>query len=116
MAAGLVQPVQHMIVDLAIDPQGLAFDMTPEGMYRTPLEFALVAYDAGGKRVNYIDQGFLLSLKSGQYARMVADKIRIPHRFAIDLPEGTFNMRIVVMDPAKNRIGSLELPVESSAN
>ena len=116
MATGLAQPVQHLIVDLAIDPQGLVFDMTPEGMYRTPLEFALVAYDAGGKRVNYIDQGFLLSLKSGQYARMVADKIRIPHRFAFDLPEGTFNMRIVVMDPAKNRIGSLELPVESAAN
>ena len=113
MATALVQPVQHLIVDLAIDPQGLVFETTPEGMHRTPLEFAVVAYDADGKRVNYIDQGFLLSLKSEQYARMVAEKIRIPHRVAFDLPPGAFNMRIVVMDPSKNRIGSLELPVAS---
>jgi VWFA-related protein len=116
MATDLIQPVQHLIVDLAIDPQGLVFETTPEGMYRTPLEFAVVAYDALGKRVNYVDQGFLLSLKSGQYARMVAEKIRIPHRVAFDLPEGTFNMRIVVMEPSKSRIGSVELPVASAAN
>jgi VWFA-related protein len=111
MATGLVGPVQQFIVDLAIDPQGLAFEPTPEGLYRTPLEFAIIAYDADGKRVNYLDQGILLSLKSGQYARMLAENTRIPHRVAFDLPAGTFNMRIVVMDPAKNRIGSVELPV-----
>jgi len=111
MAAKLAEPVQHYIVDLAIDPQGLAFDPSPEGLYRTPLEFAVIAYDADGKRVNYLDQGIQLSLNSAQYARMLAENTRIPHRVALDLPKGSFNMRIVVMDPAKNRIGSLELPI-----
>ncbi len=115
MAASLKGPVQHSVVDLAIDPRGLNFDVTPEGTYKQPLEFAVIAYGADGKRVNYVDQGILLTLKPDQYVRMLEEGTRIPHRVTIDLPAGEISLRIVIMDPSTSRTGAVEMPVTLKA-
>jgi VWFA-related protein len=111
MAASLKGPVQHSVIDLAIDPRGLNFEVTPEGTYRQQLEFAVIAYNADGRRVNYVDQGIQLNLKPDQYVRMLEQGTRIPHRLDIDLPMGQISMRIVIMDPTTTRTGAVEMPV-----
>jgi VWFA-related protein len=110
MTASLKGAVDHSIVDLAIDPRGLNFEVSPQGTYRQQLEFALIAYTADGRRVNYVDQGIQLNLKPDQYVRMLEEGTRIPHRMEIDLPSGEYTLRVVIMDPSTARTGSVDVP------
>ena len=113
LTASLKSPLQRWIVDLKIDPHGLVFDSTPDGAIHTKAEFMLVAYDADGRRINYVDRGFQINLKSGQQSKTMQDGISI--RLPIDLPLGKFSLRIAVHDLAVARAGSLEVPVTVTA-
>jgi VWFA-related protein len=113
MAATLKSPVSRYVVELQVDPHGIAFEETPEGAHRADVEFAVIAYSTDERRVNYFDRGVELNLKSEQYARLMAS--RIPALVALDLPAGKFALRIVVVDRAASRAGSLEVPVTIAA-
>ena len=80
-----------------------------------PLPDTLVAYDAGGKRVNFTDQGTIFNLKPEGYARMLDTNTNISHRIVLDLPAGQILLRVVVYDPVTVRVGSLEVPVRVAA-
>jgi VWFA-related protein len=109
MTAALKGPVRRYIVDLMVDPRSLLFEEMPDGARRTDIEFAVVAYDAESRRVNYLDRGSRVSLNAEQYSRMMA--AGVPVRLALDVPVGQIALRVVVYDPATRRAGSLEVPV-----
>jgi len=113
LTPSLKPPLERLVVDLKIDPRGLVFASTPDGAIHTRAEFMLVAYDADGRRVNYVDHGFQINLKSGQMSKTMQDGIKI--RLPIDLPAGQFSLRIAVHDLAAARAGSVEVPVTVSA-
>ena len=111
MTATLKGKVQRTIVDLRVDPRGLTFVETQSGIRQAQIELTLVAYDAEGKRANYLDHGIQLNLKPEQYSRIMASDSTISLRGALDLPAGQISLRIAVYDPATVRVGSLEVPV-----
>ncbi|MGD0737440.1 MAG: VWA domain-containing protein [Terracidiphilus sp.] len=113
MAATLKGPVIRYVVDMRIDPKGVLFEKTPEGMEMAAVELALIAYDGDGKRVNYFDKSVTLNLKPEQYARVMAGKI--PAIVPLDLPAGNLSLRMVILDRAAGRTGSLEVPVTVGA-
>jgi VWFA-related protein len=113
LAATLKEPIHRYIADLTIDPKYLAYQQTPDGVYQAQVEFVIVAYDAETRRVNFVDRGFMLKIKAGEYARTLATGI--PARLALDLPEGEISLRIAVHDLAAGRAGSLEIPVKVAA-
>jgi VWFA-related protein len=113
MAADLKAPLQHTIVDLTLDPQGLAFNETPEGTHRARIEFTLAAYDTGGRRENYLVRGIQLNIKPDQFARIMVEGV--PIRLALDLPMGPSSLRVAVYDLDAGRVGSLEVPVTVTA-
>jgi len=77
------------------------------------LEFAMVGFDAAGKRVNYLGRSVALQLDPAHYAQIMANGIRV--RMALDLPSGEGFLRIAVQDLAAGRAGSLEIPVTEAA-
>ena len=114
LTPALKVPLHRLIVDLNVDPHGLIYDTTPDGAQHSQIEFLLVAYDADGQRINYLDSGFQMNMKAGQYARTMASGI--PIRLPLDLPAGQFSLRIAVHDLTAGRAGSLEVPVTVAAN
>ncbi len=114
MAAALKKPAHHYVVDLIVDARALALDEMPDGAHQTKLEIALVAYDAEGNRVNYLDPSYAIKIKSEQFAQTVANGIRL--RMALDLPTGRISLRIVVHDIAAGRVGALEVPLTIAAS
>jgi VWFA-related protein len=115
MASTLKGPGQLTIVDLAVAPHSLLFEDAPDGGRRAEIEFAVLAYDADGKRSNYLDRGIQVNLKPEQYARIIATNAPIPYRMALDLPKGPISLRIVVYDHSAATVGSLELPIATAA-
>ena len=110
LASTLKGPLRRFIVDLNVDPHGIVFDDSPDGALHAKVEFSLVAYDGEGQRVNCLDSGFQMNLKSGPYAAALIKGI--PVRFAIDVPAGQISLRIAVHDLGAERTGSLEIPLD----
>jgi hypothetical protein len=113
MAGTLKGPISRYVIEVQVDPHRITFEDTPEGAHRADVEFAVIAYGADEKRVNYFERGVELNLKTEQYAQLMAR--RIPALVALDLPAGNFALRIVVVDRAASRAGSLEVPVTIAA-
>ena len=114
LSATLKSPVHRYIVDLKVDPRRISLEDTPDGVHHAKVEFALVAYDGEGKRINYKDAGYQLNLIPAQYASVMTNGI--PVRLAIDLPAGQAFLRIAVHDLNAGRGGSMEVPVTVAVN
>jgi hypothetical protein len=113
MAASLKQPAQRYVVDLTVDGHGLAFNTLPDGAHQAQMEFALVAYDAEGSRVNYLDRVYAMKIVPEQFERTMAHGIHV--RLALDLPPGRGSLRIALHDLNADRAGSLEVPLAVAA-
>jgi VWFA-related protein len=113
MAAKLKKPAHPYVVDLIVDAHSLAFEDMPEGVHQARMEFALVVYDAVGKRVNYLNPSYAIKIQPAQFSETRANGIRV--RLALDLPAGESSLRIAVHDLQNSRIGSIELPLSVAA-
>lgn len=113
MAGSLKAPVTRYAIQLSVDPHKLTYEEAPEGARRTSIEFTVLAYDENGKRLNYYDRGVQLNLKPDQYTRLMATGI--PALLALDLPAGKVALRIIVLDQAAGRAGSIEVPLTVAA-
>src|SRR6185437_1410742 len=51
-----LKSAHRYIVDLVVDPHTVNFDSTSDGTRTDSIEFTLVAYDADGRRLNFIDR------------------------------------------------------------
>lgn len=109
MASTLRAPTHRVIVAVTADAHDFAFTQGAGGAQVARVEFALIAYDADGKRLNYLDRGFQMSIAPEKFAQIM--KAGIPLRMALDLPPGPAFLRIAVNDLDVDRAGSLEVPV-----
>lgn len=114
LAASLKGPTQCYLVDLTVDAHGVTFNSGAGGVHQAQLEFLLMAYDADGKRENYVDRGYAINIKPEDFAQKLESGIRA--RLALDLPEGRSFMRVVVQDLIAGHAGSLEVPVSVKVN
>jgi hypothetical protein len=113
LAGTLKGPAHRYVVDLVLDLHGIVFDTTSDGKHVASIEFALVAYDAEGTRVNYMQHAFQLTLTADRYPKAMATGV--PLRAELDLPPGQGSIRIAIHDLAGGRAGSLEVPVTVAA-
>ena len=113
-ASSLKAPVYRFVVDIVVDPKTLTFDTAADGRRQGALEFALVAFDANGKRVNSMDRDLQMALKPDEYARVTSSGV--PIRMELDFPAGQDFLIIAVHDRLGNRVGSLEIPLAVPAN
>jgi hypothetical protein len=113
MAAAMKGPTQRYVVDLSVDPRDFTFTDTPEGAHLARLEFLLVAYDADGNRVNFLDQAFNVNFSPKQYQEAMTNGLHA--RIPLDLPAGRISLRIAVQDLTAGRAGSMEVPLAVAA-
>lgn len=114
LAAQLKPPGQRYLVDFSVDPHGLEWSAVQRNVAHAEFEVAMVAWDANGKRVNYTDHGFGISLNPQQSALVL--KTGLPIHQEIDLPAGQIYLHIAVHDLRNGRIGSLEVPLVVERN
>ena len=109
MAATIKGPPHLYVVDLSVDPRGIAFSDAADGGHDAKIEFLLVGYDAQANRVNYQDQTLSITLKPKQFESIMANGLNA--RMFLDLPAGPGFLRIAVQDLNAGRVGSLEVPL-----
>ena len=109
LAATMKAPLRRYVVDLVLDLHGMAFDSLPDGSRQAAIEYALVAYDEEGTRLNYLQHAVHLTLSSSRFPKLMA--AGVPLRAELDLPDGQDWLRIAIHDLDSGRVGSLELPL-----
>lgn len=109
MATTMKGPLQRYVIDLSIDPRQLNFNETPDGAHSGHIEFVLVAYDAHGSRLNYVDQAMSVALTARQYENAMESGLHA--RMQIDMPAAHSSLRIAVEDLNAARAGSLEVDI-----
>jgi VWFA-related protein len=102
-------PATRYLLDFAVDPHPLGFSMTADGVRHARVEFALIAYDGDGNRLNYVDRGVTINLTDALYEQVMHGGI--PVREEIDLPQGAIYLRLVVHDLDTSKVGSTEVPL-----
>ena len=103
------------VVDLSIDPQSLTLAEEADGTKRVQFKCALAAYNSEGEAVNSLGRAFDLKLPAAQVERLLSAGNSVPVRLALDLPAGDVALRIVVLDSASAKTGSLEIPIQVSS-
>ena len=101
------------VIDLTLDARSLTFNSNPDGSHQAALELAVVGYDTNGQPVNLYRHPFQLGLKDAVMQKIMTSGI--PLRLAFDLPAGQIYLRIGVRDLNTDRAGSLEVPLQVSA-
>jgi VWFA-related protein len=107
--ASLKPPIKRYFIDYAVDARPFAFTSTPDGIHRARLDFAVIAYDPDGTRLNYVERGAGLNLSDDTYNRVM--RSGLPLHQEIDLPSGRIYLRVVVEDLNNTRIGATEIPI-----
>ncbi len=102
-------PTKRYLVDYAVDAHPFTFTTTPDGVQHARVEFAVIAYDADGKRLNWTDKGMGFNFDSARFSRIMQSGV--PMHQEIDLPAGAIYLRIVVHDLGSSRVGSTEVPI-----
>jgi len=76
------------------------------------IEYDIAVYDSNDKLLTGLSQTVTMPLSDSSYQQML--KIHGPVRFfqQIDLPQGQLFVRVGVLDPATNKVGTLELPLK----
>lgn len=109
MGATLKQPARRFIADMVVDPHTIRFGEAKDGGHELALEFALIAYDRDGKRVNSMDRNLKADVSPAQYAQIQSGGV--PVRMAIDVPSAPAYLVLAVHDVVGGRVGSLEIPL-----
>jgi VWFA-related protein len=93
----------------AIPQSQIAFTANPDGTRTGALEFDIGAYDSNNRLIDSLSQTMHIPLTPDEYAEF----IRTPFQFSqqLDLPPGPAYLRLGILDPTSNKVGTLELQI-----
>lgn len=111
--AAVQGPVMRETVLFRIEDKDLDFTPAPDGSRKASLEVAIVAYDANGKPVNWLNRTIEAGLNAPAPGAPVQRAIAFP--LQIDLPANAATLRTGVYEAAGSKAGTLELPVAAIA-
>jgi len=93
----------------AIPARQIAFTEGPNNTHKGAMELDIAAYDTDGHLVTGLSQTVNMPLSDTRYKEF----IKGPFRFfqQLDLPPGQLFLRVGILDPTSNKVGTLEIPL-----
>ena len=90
-------------------PASLLAGVSISGSPASLLAGVIAAYDADGKIVTGLSQTVKMPLSDAKYQQFIQGPFRFFQQ--LDLPSGQLFLRIGILDPTSNKIGTLEIPL-----
>jgi VWFA-related protein len=101
------KPLTRYAFSYSISAGRLAYTNGPNATHNGSLELDIAVYDADAKLVTSLSQTVKMSLND----TTVANKEPLNFSQQIDLPAGQLFVRVGVLDPVSNKVGTLEIPL-----
>jgi len=80
------------------------------------LEYDIAVYDSDDKLLTGLSQTLKMPVSDATYRQLAAGKSPIRFFQQIDLPPGQLFVRVGVLDPSTDKVGTLELPLKVAKN
>lgn len=101
--------VQRIVVDSLINLRTLACAADAQGTRECKLQVLVIAYGGKQKPVNFADRGLAVRIPPELFQKRL--ETGIPVRMELDLPAGSYQLRVAVRDVAVQTVGSIQAPV-----
>ena len=98
-----------VLVNYAVDPRGLTFDLGNDGLQHASVDCAVIVYSANGEAVKSLSNTMIAALKPEEYQRV--QQKSFPCRQTFDLAPGEYLFRLGVRDGHTGTLGTLNAPV-----
>jgi hypothetical protein len=109
----LKEPFVRYSVDFAITLPDLKFEPAPDGTRHGDIEIGLIAFDRGGKALNFVVAKGNVNLQPKTFADLQQGGLQI-HK-EIDVPKGYAYLRTGIYDLNSNSAGTLGTPLIDAA-
>jgi VWFA-related protein len=115
--AGVVQPSDQtqnkVLVNFALDPHAITFDSGNDGLHHAVVDCVVQAYSAKGKLLKTESSTITATLKPDTYTRVMGSYF--PCQEKIDLPAGSYYLRLGVRDDSSGLMGTANARVTVEA-
>jgi len=98
-----------VLVNYAVAPHGLTFDLGTDGLQHASVDCAVIVYSAKGEPVQSLSNTMIAALKPEEYQRV--QQKSFPCRQTFDLAPGEYLFRLGVRDGHTGTLGTLNAPV-----
>ena len=98
-----------VLVNYAVDPRGLTFDLGNDGLQHASVDCAVIVYSPSGEPVKSLSNTMIAALKPEEYQRV--QQKSFPCRQTFDLAPGEYLFRLGVRDAHTGTVGTLNAPV-----
>jgi VWFA-related protein len=105
-------PLMRYSVDFAISPNDLNFIVGPDGVRKTDVELALVAYDGNGGIVSRLFKTIEMTLQPKLYSAFQQAGVQVHED--LDVPKTGVSLRTGVCDTRSSKVGTLEVPLNDA--
>ncbi|HEX6803519.1 MAG TPA: VWA domain-containing protein [Terriglobales bacterium] len=116
MKAQVLPPRQgqkNISIDFAVAPEDLDFEDGPDQRKDAFIEFSAVALDKNLKQVGIASKKLQASLRRESYERVL--RTGFPAHLDLEVPPGTYMLRLGVIDCNNEKIGTLDVPLNVPA-
>ena len=96
-------------VEFLVNTNTLSYEPGPNGTRHYMLDFHVSAFASDGKVAAHLDKTFNATATAAENESLL--QRGLPLKAALDLPAGTYRMRLIVRDGRTGLLGSLELPL-----
>jgi len=109
-------PYLTYAVNYGVDARNIKFQATPDGLYHGSVEFIVLVYDSDGNVLNSISNTVRADLETATYSKILQHGLQMSQLISVPFDakhKGEFYLRIGVHDTAGDRVGAIEIPVNS---
>jgi VWFA-related protein len=95
-----------------VPAEQIKFTDGPNRTHKGALEFDIAVYDTNGALLTGLSQTLKMPMSDETYQQLVKNKGPLRFFEQIDLPPGQLFVRVGVLDPTSDKVGTLELPLK----
>jgi len=104
-------PYVRYTVDFAIDPRGFVFNRTPDA-FQDSIQFVAFVYDANGALISRAGSTLRANFSDAGHTDFL--RHLLSYNLDVSAPEkGSYFLRLAVQDRNSQRVGALEVPLDS---
>ena len=112
LAKKITGPFRRYTVDYAADARNIQFVANPDGTFKAVCEFAVVVYDEQGQVINTLSKTAVANMDTAHRTATLKGGMHFHQEISVPA-KGLYWLRIGIHDRTSDRLGSVEVPIES---
>lgn len=112
LAANVAGPFHRYTIDTIVNPSDITFEHSNDGKLLASFDIAVLVYSAQGVLVNHLINQLHASATPQEFQQDLQQGLQFHEEISVPV-KGDYSLRIVVHDVATDKLGAVEVPIDS---